>query len=322
MKKKLLYLLPHLSTGGMPQYVLEQIREFKDKFEIYVIEYNLYADCFVVQKNKIIDLLEPGHHICLSNISGEVKKDRPEVIDKIKEISPDIVHIQDQVNWFMTQDLMEQLLQIPNRPYYIVTPHSENSLPKNFTFLPDKYVSVSEWQQNLFQSYFKDIPCDMWKYPIKELTIDKEKCQKELNLDPEYYHVLNISIFQNRKNQSEIFKVAKLMLDKPIKFHFVGNQSIEKDYWEPLMADKPENCIVWGEREDTYKFYQACDLFYFPTKSELFPLVVRESLSYKLPIIMRKLDIYLDDYDNNDLVQYIGSNIKENKNTILKLLNI
>ena len=81
MKKKLLYLLPHLSTGGMPQYVLEQIREFKDQFEIFVIEYNLYATKYVVQKNKIIDLLEPNHHICLSDVSSEIKKDRPEVLE-------------------------------------------------------------------------------------------------------------------------------------------------------------------------------------------------------------------------------------------------
>ncbi len=321
MKKKLLYLLPHLSTGGMPQYVLEQIREFKNQFEIYVIEYNLYATKFVVQKNKIINLLEPNHHICLSEVSSEIKKDRPEVLNIIKDINPDIVHIQDHVKWFLTNEIMEGLLKLENRPYFIVTPHSSQALPEDCTFIPDKYVLVSKWQYELYKSH-TDVPCDVWEYPIKELKKDKEKYQKELGLDPNFYHVLNISIFTRGKNQGELFEVARQLEDKPIKFHFVGNQSIHSDYWMPLMENKPDNCIVWGEREDTDKFYQACDLFYFSTKLELFPLVVRESLSYKLPIMMKKLHTYLDTYDNNELVYYIEDNIEDNKNKLLKILNI
>ena len=321
MKKKLLYLLPHLSTGGMPQYVLEQIREFKDQFEIYVIEYNLYATKFVVQKNKIIDLLEPNHHICLSNVSSEIEKDRPEVIDIIKKIKPDIVHIHDHVKWFITTEIMEGLLNIKNRPYYIVTPHSSEALPNDCTFIPDKYVLVSKWQYELYKSS-TDVPCDIWEYPIKNLSKDKEKYQKELGLDPNFYNVINVSIFTRGKNQGELFEVAELLKDKPIKFHFLGNQSIHQDYWLPLMANKPDSCIVWGEREDTDKFYQACDLFYFSSNLELFPLVIKESISYKLPILMKRLHTYLDVYDDNELVHYISDDIEQNKNILLNVLNI
>tara|TARA_R100000541_G_scaffold59238_1_gene72447 strand:+ start:218 stop:1183 length:966 start_codon:yes stop_codon:yes gene_type:complete len=321
MKKKLLYLLPHLSTGGMPQYVLEQIREFKDQFEIFVIEYNLYATKYVVQKNKIIDLLEPNHHICLSDVSSEIKKDRPEVLEVISNIKPDIVHIQDHVKWFLTDEIMKGLLNLKNRPYFIVTPHSSQALPDDCIFIPDKYVLVSRWQYELYKSS-TSIPCDIWEYPIKNLKKDKERYQKELNLDPNFYHILNISIFTRGKNQGELFEIARQLKDKPIKFHFIGNQSIHSDYWTPLMENKPENCIVWGEREDTDKFYQACDLFYFSTKLELFPLVVRESLSYKLPIMMKKLHTYLDTYDNNELVYYIEDNIEDNKNKLLNILDI
>ena len=321
MKKKLLYLLPHLSTGGMPQYVLEQIREFKDQFEIFVIEYNLYATKYVVQKNKIIDLLEPNHHICLSDVSREIKKDSPEVLEVINNIKPDIVHIQDHVKWFLTDEIMKGLLNLKDRPYFVVTPHSSQALPDDCTFIPDKYILVSKWQYELYKSS-TNIPCDIWEYPIKNLKKDKEKYQKELNLDPKFYHVLNISIFTRGKNQGELFEVARQLKDKPIKFHFIGNQSIHSDYWTPLMENKPENCIVWGEREDTDKFYQACDLFYFSTKLELFPLVVRESLSYKLPIMMKKLHTYLDTYDNNELVYYIEDNIEDNKNKLLNILDI
>ena len=88
------------------------------------------------------------------------------------------------------------------------------------------------------------------------------------------------------------------------------------------MANKPDSCIVWGEREDTDKFYQACDLFYFSSNLELFPLVIKESISYKLPILMKRLHTYLDVYDNNELIHYISDDIEQNKNILLNVLNI
>ena len=35
-KKKLLYVAPHLSTGGQPQYLYKQVKEFIKDFEIEV----------------------------------------------------------------------------------------------------------------------------------------------------------------------------------------------------------------------------------------------------------------------------------------------
>ena len=54
--KKLLYIVPHLSTGGMPQYLLKQIETFKNDYEVQVIEFNHVSSDFVVQRNKILSL--------------------------------------------------------------------------------------------------------------------------------------------------------------------------------------------------------------------------------------------------------------------------
>ena len=54
-KKKLLYVAPHLSTGGQPQYLYKQVKEFIKDFEIEVVEINNSGgNAFVVQKNRII----------------------------------------------------------------------------------------------------------------------------------------------------------------------------------------------------------------------------------------------------------------------------
>jgi hypothetical protein len=313
-KQKLLYVAPHISTGGMPQYLLEQIQTFINKFEVYVIEYANYSDAYVVQKNQIKEILPPENYFCL----GE---DKTEILDILKSVKPNIVHFQEPICWFIDEEITSQLLNIPDRPFYIETPHSKNALPTTCGFNPDKYVLVSKWAYEKFAKN-TSIPCDLWEYPIKNFTPDKEKYQSELGLDPNYHHVLNVGLFTPGKNQSEIFDVAKFLQDKPIKFHFVGNQAPNfQSYWEPLMSDKPDNCIVWGERNDVYKFLQACDLFYFSSNLELFPLVVREALSYKLPLLMKRLDTYLDVYDNNDLITFINNDIKESKNKILNFFN-
>ena len=77
------------------------------------------------------------------------------------------------------------------------------------------------------------------------------------------------------------------------------------------MKDKPDNCVVWGERNDVDKFYKASDMFYFSSKLELNPLSIKEALGYGLQCIFRKLHTYLDTYDSNELVTYIDDDINK-----------
>ena len=93
-----------------------------------------------------------------------------------------------------------------------------------------------------------------------------------------------------------------------------------ESYWGPIMKHKPDNCIIWGERNDVDKFYKASDMFYFSSKLELNPLSIKEALGYGLPSIFRKLHTYLDSYDNNELVTYIDDNLNQTKRIILEKL--
>ena len=62
MLKKLLIIIPHCSTGGMPRYVLEQIKNLIDLYEIYVIEYSYYGDEFITHRKQIIDLVSKNFY--------------------------------------------------------------------------------------------------------------------------------------------------------------------------------------------------------------------------------------------------------------------
>jgi hypothetical protein len=309
--KKLVYIAPHLSTGGQPQYVLKQIQQFKDEFDIYVIEYNYSSAHFIVQRSQIEQILGSKFY-CL----GE---DKDRLMSIINEIGPDIVHLHEVPEFFMKEEIAVDLFNNANRSYFIVTTtHSSTTNPSALKFHPDKFILVSEWSRQKFEKELPGIPTEVWEYPIEGYFKDQKLAQKFLGLDPEYKHVLNVGLFTPGKNQGEIFKIARELKDEKIKFHFVGNQAGNfQEYWEPLMKDKPENCVVWGEREDVHNFYQACHLFYFSSKFELNPLSIKEALSYGMPCIFRRLETYLDSYDNNPLVKYIDDDLEKTKEILL-----
>ena len=52
-KLKVLFLAPHLSTGGMPSFLLkriESLQKYSDLLELFVVEYSNHSDYYVVQK--------------------------------------------------------------------------------------------------------------------------------------------------------------------------------------------------------------------------------------------------------------------------------
>jgi predicted O-methyltransferase YrrM len=310
-KKKLLYIAPHLSTGGQPQYLYKQVNHFIKDFDIQVVEINNSGgNAFVVQKNRIKSLVKV-------HTLGE---DKSEILKVISEFNPDIIHFQEIPQFDLAPFILDQIFTKDRNYFIIASTHGSLTEPSEINYHPDKYVLVSEWSRQRFIDI--GIETDVWEYPIEDYNFDKEASQKELGLDPTYKHVLNVGLFAPGKNQGEIFAIARQLEKYKIKFHFVGNQAGNfENYWAPLMKYIPENCVIWGERDDVDKFYSAVDMFYFASKIELNPLSVKEALSYKLPSIFRKLHTYLDTYDNNSLVTYINDDLKLTKRIILEKLN-
>jgi predicted O-methyltransferase YrrM/GR25 family glycosyltransferase involved in LPS biosynthesis len=311
-KKKLLYVASHLSTGGMPQYLLKQIQTFKDEFEIQVVEYNDHSGgVFVVQKNQINDLVKL--HTLYEN-KGETLL---AIIDAEK---PDIIHFTEIPEHFIEHSTLDKIFGNKKRKFDIVcSTHGSFTNPDEIKYQPDRYILVSEWSRKRFEHL--GIDTKVWEYPIEDIKYDKDSAKEELGFEKDWKHVLMVGLFSEGKNQSEIFDIARLLQKYKIKFHFVGNQAINfESYWKPLMDSKPDNCVVWGERTDTDKFYKASDLFYFSSKLELNPLSIKEALSYGLPSIFRRLHTYLDTYDTTELVTYIDDDIYNTKNLLLEKL--
>lgn len=305
---KILYVAPHLSTGGMPQYLYKQVSYFsKEHHQIEVVDYtNSGGDEYIVQKQRISSIVPVHNHILM------------EVYDRM---APDVVHFQEIPEHFLPLNVLQVLFAPDRKHFNVVTTHSSTTDPDNISYHPDKYVFVCKWSQDRFAHL--GIDSDVWTYPTEPQIYDKAKAKAAYGFREGSKHVLHVGLFTPGKNQGELFEIARQIEHLPIQFHFVGNQAPNfKHYWAPLMENIPPNCIVWGETDDVESFYKAADLFYFPSKFELYPLSLLEAMSYNLPCMFRKLPSYLDDFDGVENVTYIGKNVTENKSLLLKTLQL
>ena len=310
-RKRLIYICPHLSTGGQPQYTYKQIKHFIDDFDIEVIEINNSGgDAFVVQKNRIKELA------CVHTL-GE---DKSKILDIIEKFKPDIIHFQEIPQFDLSTSILERIFDERRNYFIVATTHGSFTNPHDIMYHPDRYVLVSKWSKQKFDDANLGVETFLWEYPIEDYKFDKKEAQAKLGLDPTWKHVLNVGLFAPGKNQAEVFNIARQLEKYKIKFHFVGNQAMNfEHYWLPLMKHKPENCVIWGERDDVDTFYAACDLFYFSSTLELYPLSIKEALSFKMPSLFRRLHTYLDAYDSNPLVTYINDDLKLTKTAVLEI---
>ena len=314
MKKTLMIITPHMSTGGCPQVVAKKVDVLREDYNVICVEWECIAWTYVVQRNKVVMLLG-DKFISL----GENKE--YELFLAIEDHKPDYIMVEEIAETFIPNHILKRLYS-PNREYKIFeTTHSSYSNPNQKRFLPDKFIFVSPYSAKEFKDI--GVPFDIIEYPIDKLERSQLTNQLNLRLDPKFRHVVNVGLFTPGKNQGYAFEIARLLESFDIKFHFVGNQASNfEDYWGPIMKVKPDNCVIWGERSDVDLFLQSSDLFLFTSNFELNPLAVKESLSYGLPTLMFNLHTYEGKYDEEKNVKFLTGNLIDDCNLVLETLGL
>jgi autotransporter strand-loop-strand O-heptosyltransferase len=285
---RILFLAPHLSTGGMPQFLLKRLQGLKNHTnnEYYVVEYQCHSLDYVVQRNAIKDLVGSNFTTLYEN--------KMELFDVIERFQPDIIHI-DEMSERLDREMVKKLYN-PDRKYRIVeTCHDISFDPNSKLFHPDLYSFCTPYHEETFADLES-------KYVTIEYPIDIKECRAKRKVK----NVLNVGLWTRGKNQGEGIEIARKYPN--MTFHFVGNQAGNfKDYWEPLMQDLPPNVIVHGERSDVDEFMEMADMFMFNSTWECNPLVLREAIGYGLPIIARNLPQYRDMF--TDYLQPIDTDL-------------
>jgi glycosyltransferase involved in cell wall biosynthesis len=323
---KVLFLAPHLSTGGMPGFLLRRIellQKYCPKLEIFVVEYGFYGDAYVVQRNKIREILPEKHFWSLGD-------DKMNLINIIKDNQIDVVHVDEMIEGFdsfnkVSRSLMNELYS-NNRTWRMVeTCHNVWFDPgADKLYHPDAYAFCTPFHK---EKTFANVPSygEVLEFPIEKrfrTKKEQELAQKELGLSLDRTHIINVGLWTSGKNQVEGVEIARL-LEKShpgLQFHFIGNQASNfKQYWEPVMNDLPSNVTFWGERDDVSTFMKAADVFMFNSTWECNPLVLREATSYGLKILSRNLPQYMDMF--TQYITPIDDDINKTKDSLLSLIN-
>lgn len=311
---RIIYVTPHLSTGGMPEYLRRKVELLKEDHDVWVVEKH-FETAYRTIRDKIESLIGDR----LVNI-GENHERLLQLIDQVK---PDVVHFEELSDYHFKEALLDVVYR-KDREYLIFdTLHDSSIDHREKRYIPDKMLVVSPWQVNNFMEL--GIPVEMLEHEIIPGNRDRSGLYA-LGLDPNKKHVVQVGLFSRRKNQGETISIARLMPD--VCFHFVGNQPDNyRHYWEPLMKDLPSNCKVWGERSDVATFYSCMDAVIFPSRGEYGdmetnPLVIREALAWDIPLFVRDRSFYMGMYSESSNVKFMSDSGMTNAAILSRLLDV
>lgn len=316
--KKVLHITPHLSTGGLPQFLLSLLRSTNDLSENYVVEYACHSHDFVVQRNQVKDLMQNKFYALPEN--------KYELLNIIKEIKPDVIHFQEFPEYFMDSGITKEIYDVEREYVIVETSHDSSFSHKNKVWFPDRLALISQYQINEFTPL--GIPITLLEADIvyRERP-DRRESLLKLGLDPQKIHILNVGLWTSRKNQKEVMEYAKKFHEvfgmERVQFHCVGNMADNfYDYWSPLVKNITPNVKVWGERSDVENFYSCMDIFLFTSRGnnndkETSPLVLKEAIGWKMPIFMYNLPVYLDYYNKFQNINYLQSDVDANADELL-----
>lgn len=311
---KIVFITPHLSTGGMPEYLRNKIDLLKEDNEIWVFEKN-FEPAYKSVRDKIEKLI--GNR--LITLGSNLQK----LPDMINQIKPEVIHFEELSDYHFTGFILDQIYTSDRTWKIIETLHDSSIDYREKTYVPDKMIVVSPWQHKNFLDL--DIPIEIINHELKGGSRNRELLS-QLQLDLDKKHILQVGLWSNRKNQSETINLAKNLPN--IQFHFVGSLTENyKDYWQPLLENLPNNCKVWGERSDVDLFYSCMDAVIFPSRGdygdrETNPLVIRESIAWKIPLVLRDLPVYMGMYSEGNNLKFMSDDIEENKKIIMSMFNI
>lgn len=156
------------------------------------------------------------------------------------------------------------------------------------------YFSTGHLCDLYYRQYGADIT-KIYRYPFSSLhksnlqktcISNKEKDQLRKKLEvKEKYMVLTVGQFIYRKGFDVLLKAMRFISDD-VGVYFVGGSPI-KEYIQIQKRYNLKNAhfISFKNKEKLAEYFKAADLFAFPTREDIWGLVVQEAMAYGLPVV-------------------------------------
>lgn len=161
-----------------------------------------------------------------------------------------------------------------------LNPHSQNELRK--LGVKTKMILLSNTLNN-----------DVFN---KDSNLSKNG-KKKLAINDKTFVVLGVGHIISRKGIVDFIKTAELLPEFTFVWiggHVMGALSAETDQMKHLLKNKPTNLILIGgvSYNEMPEYYNAADVFLFPSHQDIAPMAVIEAASCGLPLVLRDLPEY------------------------------
>lgn len=320
--KKILFITPHVSTGGLPQYLLTKIKLLRDHFDITVLVWDSYEGEFNIQAKQIEKVCKV-HRIPKACI-GEIKTSYVRSFIT-SEAKPDIIHFEELPELFMSEygELLNEIFGKVWGKSIVVLCSTHTSQPFNIEYIPDHFIFPSEHCNKTMYPQFDSLS-SIWEEPIannKHIIWDEQTYP---------YNIIQVGLWSPHKNQGYSIDVVRAAIEysrMDIQLHFVGNMAGNfKSYWEPLkkIALEEKWITIHGEKgkEEIEFMYKNHDLLLMPSTMELNPLVPKEALGWGMPVMISDLKTLPSWYRNNSGIGFLTGNIEQDAKAIITLLKL
>lgn len=231
----------------------------------------------------------------------------------IKSVHPDIVHVnalQDLVSTFIAVKILSAF---GTKPAIIAMSRNPNSwknskkawfYAKIIQFFSDGFIAMSTMHKDqLLQLSVPSTKLTVIPNPYdpKQVEIYPALSQKKAD---QYLRITYVANICERKAQDVLINAASGVIKKhsQVKFELIGKVvQGEEDYSEKLRSMirdyRLEDSIYLTGRipyKDVLASLLQCDIFVFPTYSEIMPRAVIEAMVFGLPVIASAVDGILD----------------------------
>ncbi|MCI8547851.1 MAG: glycosyltransferase family 4 protein [Bacilli bacterium] len=279
--------------------------------------------------------------ITLKKWDKGLKKIKWDVFKHLKEFKPDIVIAYEYST--ITALLLMSYCKKKKIPYLI---NCDGAIPSNNiikTWIKKHYVKNADGYfangisaKNYFLKYKgeeeKIIPYKFSNYYQKDILSvpltkeEKEKKKKKMNL-PYKKIFLTIGRFEYLKGFDLLFEATRsVSKNKDVVFIIIGGGPLEKEFKDKIRKEKINNIIIlpYMDTEELKEYYDISDGFIFPTRRDVWGLVVGEAMSRGLPVISTNSSMAGIELIENDKNGYVieNENIKQLEKAIQNMIQM
>tara|TARA_B110000240_G_C13512229_1_gene460371 strand:- start:1079 stop:2224 length:1146 start_codon:yes stop_codon:yes gene_type:complete len=303
MKKKIVFILPNLLTGGTQRAMVNVANGLaKTEFEIIFIITNKisknYSNNPHIEKKMVSNFDENRFKTIFLDCDG-VKWSIFKIRKELRKENPDILFTSlSYFNLYLSIFrflIPKKILLIGRETNILSVKHEKIKYKRATNFIYklaykniDFVVCQSEDMKNDLIDNFGVISTKtiVINNPVDTKEIIKKSCENDIRIDESFFNIISVGHLTKQKGHGLLISAVSRLDDKNIKLNIIGRGVLLNQLQKKVIDLKLENQVeFFGFQENPFKLIKKCNLFVLPSKFEGFPNALIEAGVIGIPLV-------------------------------------